>query len=80
MKISEFFKELEEGKEPKVRYNVIVNGEWIASYDNEEKAWDVAIGYQNDDSGYTVVCVNDLIKDNIKEETNVTIIINVEHK
>ena len=52
MNIKEFFQDLKEGKEPKVRYNVIVNGEWIASYDDEQQAWDVAIGYQNDDSGY----------------------------
>ena len=52
MKIGQFFKELKEGKEPKVKYNVIVNGEWVASCDNEEQAWDIAIGYQNDDSGY----------------------------
>jgi len=52
MNIKEFFQELKEGKEPKVRYNVIVNGEWVASFDDEQQAWDVAIGYQNDDSGY----------------------------
>lgn len=52
MNIKEFLEELKEGKKPRVRYNVIVNGEWIASYDDEDKAWDVAIGYQNDDSGY----------------------------
>ena len=52
MSISKFLKDLREGKEPKVRYNVIVNGEWVTSCDNEEQAWDIAIGYQNDDSGY----------------------------
>lgn len=52
MSISKFLKDLREGKEPRVRYNVIVNGEWVTSCDDEEKAWDIAIGYQNDDSGY----------------------------
>ena len=52
MSISKFLKDLREGKEPKVRYNVIVNGEWVTSCDSEEQAWDIAIGYQNDDSGY----------------------------
>ena len=56
----------------------------MSRYVIEGKYWkagdDIFIDTQNDDSGYTVVCLNDLIKDNIKEETNVTIIINVEDK
>ena len=40
----------------------------------------IYIDTQNDDCGYTVVCLNELIKDNIKENTNVTIIIDVEEK
>ena len=75
MNINDFFKELREGKEPKVRYNVIVNGEWVASFDDEQKAWDVAIGYQNDDSGYYGMYPNAYVEteyldegyDNLKE-------------
>lgn len=38
----------------------------------------IYIDTQNDDMGYTVVCLNDLIKDHIKEESKVTIIIDVD--
>ena len=40
----------------------------------------IYIDTQNDDCGYTVVCLNDLIKDNIKENTNVTIVSDVKLK
>lgn len=39
---------------------------------------DIFIDTQNDDDGYTVVCLNELIKDHIKENSNVRIIIDVE--
>lgn len=38
----------------------------------------IYIDTQNDEDGYTVVCLNELIKDHIKENSKVTIIINVE--
>lgn len=41
---------------------------------------DIFIDTQNDDSGYTVVCLNDLMKDHIKENSRVTVVINVEDK
>lgn len=37
----------------------------------------IYIDTQNDNEGYTVVCLNDLIKDNIKENSKVTIVIDV---
>ena len=40
----------------------------------------IYIDTQNDDDGWVVVCLNDLIKDNIEENTNVTIVIDVEKK
>lgn len=41
---------------------------------------DIYIDTQNDECGYTVVCLNDFIKDHIKENTNVTIVIDVKEK
>jgi hypothetical protein len=41
---------------------------------------DIFIDTQNDNDGYTVVCLNDLIKDHIKENSNVKIVIDVENK
>lgn len=40
----------------------------------------IYIDTQNDDDGYTVVCLNELIKDHIKENSKVTIVIDVEQK
>lgn len=37
----------------------------------------IYIDTQNDSGGYTVVCLNDLIKDHIKENSKVTIVIDV---
>ena len=34
----------------------------------------------HDENGWTVVCLNDLIKDHIKENSNVKIVIDVENK
>ena len=34
----------------------------------------------HDENGWTVVCLNELIKDHIKENSNVKIIIDVENK
>ena len=41
---------------------------------------DFFIDTQNDDDGYTVVCLNDFIKDHIEENSNVTIVIDVKEK
>jgi hypothetical protein len=41
---------------------------------------DIFIDTQNDNDGYTAVCLNDLIKDHIKENSNVKIVIDVENK
>ena len=38
----------------------------------------IYIDTQNDDDSYTVVCLNELIKDHIEENSNVKIVINVE--
>ena len=38
----------------------------------------IYIDTQNDNEGYTVVCLNDLIKNNIMENSKVTIVIDVE--
>jgi hypothetical protein len=38
----------------------------------------IYIDTQNDDMGLTVVCLNELIKDHIKENSKVTIVIDVE--
>lgn len=38
----------------------------------------IYIDTQNDDDGYTVVCLNDLIKDRIKENSKATIVIDIE--
>ena len=35
----------------------------------------IYIDTQNDNDGYTVVCLNELIKSHIKENSNVTIVI-----
>jgi hypothetical protein len=40
----------------------------------------IYIDVQNDECGCTSVCLNDLIKNNIAENTNVTIVIDVEEK
>lgn len=40
---------------------------------------DIFIDTQNDDGGYTVVCLNELIKDHIKENSKVTITIDVKN-
>lgn len=52
MNVKEFLEALKEGKGAKPKYVVVVNGERICRLDSEAEAWDVAIGYQNDDSGY----------------------------
>ena len=41
---------------------------------------DIYIDTQNDDDGWTVVCLNEFIKDHLKENTNVTIVIDVKKK
>ena len=40
---------------------------------------DIFIDTKNDDEGYTVVCLNELIKDHIKENSRVTITIDVKN-
>lgn len=40
----------------------------------------IYIETQNDDMGITEVCLNELIKDHIKENSKVTIVIDVEKK
>ena len=40
----------------------------------------IYIDTQNDDMGWTVVCLNDLIKDHIKENSHVTIVIDVRER
>ena len=51
-----------------------IEGVYWSSGDN------IYIDTQNDDDGYTVVCLNELIKDNIKENSKVTIVIDVDKK
>lgn len=52
MDVKEFLQNLKERKDTNIKYVVVVNGERICRVDNEEEAWDIALGYQNDDSGY----------------------------
>lgn len=56
----------------------------ISRYVIEGMYWkagdNIYINTQNDECGYTSVCLNDLIKNNIKEHTNVTIVIDIEDK
>ena len=40
---------------------------------------DIYIDIQNDDDSYTVVCLNEFIKEHIKENSKVAIIIDVEN-
>lgn len=40
----------------------------------------IYIDTHNDECGWTVVCLNELIKDHIKENSKVTIVIDVEQK
>lgn len=50
----------------------VIDGMYWSAGDN------IYIDTQNDDTGYTVVCLNELIKDHIKENSKVTIVIDVE--
>lgn len=50
----------------------VIEGIYWSAGDN------IYIDTQNDDDGYTVVCLNELIKDHIEENSNVKIVINVE--
>ena len=52
----------------------VIEGMYWSAGDN------IYINTQNDEDGYTVVCLNELIKDHIKENSKVTIVINVEKK
>ena len=51
----------------------IINGMYWSAGDN------IYIDIPNDDDTYTVVRLNEFIKDHIKENSNVTIIIDVEN-
>jgi hypothetical protein len=52
----------------------VIDGMYWSAGDN------IYIDTQNDEDGYTVVCLNELIKDHIKENSKVTIVIDVEKK
>lgn len=40
----------------------------------------IFIDTQNDEDGWTTVCLNDLMTDNIKENSKVTIVIDVQER
>lgn len=52
----------------------VIDGMYWSAGDN------IYIDTQNDEDGYTVICLNELIKDHIKENSKVTIVIDVEEK
>ena len=52
----------------------VVEGKYWRAGDN------IYIDTQIDDCGYTVVCLNELIKNNIDEESDVTSVIDVKKK
>lgn len=61
-------------KEVKVMSKYVIEGMYWCAGDN------VYIDTHNDENGWTAVCLNELIKDHIKENSNVKIIIDVENK
>ena len=51
----------------------VIDGMYWSAGDN------IYIDTQNDDADWVVVCLNDFIKDHIKENSKVTIVIDVEN-